>query len=872
MTRRFARSFHSFSFVALFIATFSVLALFATPATGQNPVPLVSQPLVPDATAPGGAGFTLTVNGAGFVSASVVNWNGSPRATTFVSSSQLTAAVQASDVAAASTASVTVVSPNPGGGVSNPVFFPINPPTTSVGFNTTNYAVGDDPLYATAADFRGDGNLDLAVANFDSGDDSSVSVMLGNGDGTFQSPVGYAIGPGPQTPVVGDFNGDGKLDLAVAYGGGGAPVGSSGVAVLLGNGDGTFKPAITYPSGCGVTDGITADFNGDGNLDFLTVNQCASTISILLGNGDGTFQPHVDYSVGSVPTEAATGDFNGDGKLDIAVSNWQSGTVSILLGNGDGTFQPAVTYGTGAAWGSNGVNIADMNGDGILDLVVPNEGPLSVSYNVGWVSVLLGKGDGTFATPVSYPLTGGAIRAEVGDFDQDGKLDVAVVTNSSTLEILLGNGDGTFQKDLSFPTANPWNVVAADFNKDGRLDAAVPATAMSAVSVMLRTPPVQTTPTTTTLVSSENPAPVHRSVIYTVSVASQYSGGATGTVAFQDGGVTVATVGVGDNSAWWAYAYGGGGGTHSITATYSGDANNLGSMSAVLKEKIEGPFGPNGTKTVVTTSGSPSLVGQAVTFTATVTSQKGAIPNGDTVTFFDQGAAIGSGTTAGGVATLTTSSLSAKMHTIEATYAGDQQFRTSSGTVTQVVNKYQTTTTVVSSLNPSVYGQSVTWTATVSTTGPNPPTGTVYFEGHGTATLSGGVASITRTWLNAGAQAITAEYKGDFDSAASTSSALEQVVNPASTATAITSSANPSTLGQNVTFTATVTSSTGAHATGTVTFTAGTTVLGTVPLEGIVATFSTAALPVGSFAITATYNGAPDFTGSSDTLVQSVQP
>jgi hypothetical protein len=261
-----------------------------------------------------------------------------------------------------------------------------------------------------------------------------------------------------------------------------------------------------------------------------------------------------------------------------------------------------------------------------------------------------------------------------------------------------------------------------------------------------------------------------------------------------------------------------------------------------------------------------------VTFTATVTSIDGAIPDGEQVTFDDGSALIGTGTTASGVATFTTSSLPGKTNTIRATYTGDAIFARSIGSVTQVVDKNTTTTALVSSLNPSVYGQSVSWTATVTSTGPNTPTGRVRFVGLGYAALSGGVATFTNAWLNAGTYAITAEYEGDSASAASVSAVLNQVVNPASTTTVITSSADPSTLGQNVTFTATVTSSTGAHPTGTVTFTATGMLLGTVPLEGTVATFSTAALPVASFAIAATYNGATDFTGSSDSLIQSVEP
>ena len=255
----------------------------------------------------------------------------------------------------------------------------------------------------------------------------------------------------------------------------------------------------------------------------------------------------------------------------------------------------------------------------------------------------------------------------------------------------------------------------------------------------------------------------------------------------------MATVGVSGNQASCTTFYSVAG-IHSISATYSGDANDVGSTSAVLTEQARDGRFPS--ETALATSGSPSFVGQPVTLTATVTSIYGAIPDGDSVTFRDDGAVIGTTTTAGGIATFTTSSLTARTHTLKATYAGDEEFAQSSRTTAQVVGKYATTTALVASLNPSVYGQSVTWTATVTSAGPNLPTGSVRFVGLGYATLSGGVATFTKAWLKAGNYAITAEYEGDSASTASASSVLNQVVNPASTTTVITSSADPSTSGK----------------------------------------------------------------------------
>jgi hypothetical protein len=219
-----------------------------------------------------------------------------------------------------------------------------------------------------------------------------------------------------------------------------------------------------------------------------------------------------------------------------------------------------------------------------------------------------------------------------------------------------------------------------------------------------------------------------------------------------------------------------GGGHHSITATYSGDADNTTSTSSTLTEYV----GLAPTQTVLTTSGSPSHIGQPVTFTATVTWTYGTVPNGEMVTFFDGMTSIGTSTTASGVAKFTTSSLTVKTHTIKATYAGDANFKTSSGTVTQVVEKYSTTTTLSSSPNPSKFGQAVTFTANVTSTGPSAPTGRVKFlDGTttlGAATLSSGVAKLTKSKLAVGTHPITAQYQGDAVSAKSTSSVVNQVV------------------------------------------------------------------------------------------------
>jgi hypothetical protein len=339
------------------------------------------------------------------------------------------------------------------------------------------YSVGSTPIAVVAADFNGDGKLDLAVTNgcLDSGCGGSygvVSILLGNGDGTFQAHTEYPLPSRPYTSTstiaVGDFNGDGKLDLAVANG--------AVVSVLFGNGDGTFQTHVDYGAAGGTSSVAVGDFNGDGKPDLAVTG--GGSVSIYLNSGNGTFPTRSDFSAGG---SVAIGDFNKDGKLDlvtlntcVSASNCSIGTstVSILLGNGDGTFQTQVQYPVGAA--ASAVAVGDLNGDGVLDLAVLNSNNDSFSPLPGTVSVLFGNGDGTFQSQQVYPAGLNPIGLVVGDFNGDGALDFAVTSaKDADVGVYLNQGNGAFSQPSLLYGTPAGAAVAGDFNQDNKLDLAV---------------------------------------------------------------------------------------------------------------------------------------------------------------------------------------------------------------------------------------------------------------------------------------------------------------------------------------------------------------------------------------------------------------
>ena len=322
-------------------------------------------------------------------------------------------------------------------------------------FKQTNYTTGANPQTIVVGDFNKDGNLDFAQVNYNGGGSGSVDIYLGDGNGRFQKePNVFATGNGPDALAMADLNGDGNLDLVVG------DDTQAAVSVLLGNGDGTFQAHQNYTAGQFPHWVAVADFNGDKKQDIAVANEGGDTVGVLLNNGDGIFGAMKAFATGKEPYSVAAADINQDGKADLAVTGYYASVISILLGNGDGTFGNHKDQITGTAPAV--VVAGDFNRDRKIDLATAN-------YNngqTGSVSVLLGNGDGSFQGHADYSVGAGPDGLALGNFNGDRFSDLAVANLiGGTMSVLPGNGDGTFGPSKDFSTGKyPLGVAVGQFH------------------------------------------------------------------------------------------------------------------------------------------------------------------------------------------------------------------------------------------------------------------------------------------------------------------------------------------------------------------------------------------------------------------------
>ena len=595
----------------------------------------------------------------------------------------------------------------------------LGPGTRTVNFPMSlTTAVGLCPDSVAVGDWNGDGIPDLATTDQCA---EAVTVLLGNGDGTFTVKSSPAVPESVVGIATGDFNGDGIPDLLVNLGAGNP----GSFMVLLGKGDGTFTAKPYFHAGNDASFPFSfalGDFNADGILDLAIANSGNSTVTVLLGNGDGTFAAKSSTDVGNSPVAITVADFNGDGILDLATANYGGNTVTVLLGNGDGTFSAGSTADVGSEPWS--IVAGDFNGDGIPDLATGNQGDNTVT-------VLLGQGNGTFTT-ASTPNVGSLpISIAVTDLNGDGISDLAVAFQNGAA-VLFSNGNGTFTVQ-AIPTLGslPSSLVVADFNGDGAPDLAANNNDEDAseVTVLLS----QITETATAALSN-------------VSVPSA------------------------------------GGESHQVEASYAGDTNYSSSISSTIPLYAASIATTIALTSNVSTSTAGNTI--TLTAILSPHSSGSLTTDGETVTFYNGGTSIGTATLSAGVATLNLSPIPGT-YTLTASYSGIAPFAGStSASVGLTILQVATTLQLYSSTNPSTQGAPTTLTAVFSPnySGNFQITGeTVTFYNGGTsigsAPLSfGGVATLTVSSLPNGIDTLTASYPGDGIFSPATSNTVSQAV------------------------------------------------------------------------------------------------
>jgi hypothetical protein len=841
-----------------------------TPAASPSQTPPFSLTIL-GANFPANPAVTMTVPGGPSITASSVSVNSTGTQIVALFNSQLPRP-------AVYKVLVSNAVNNPAA-ISNAYYLPVTPSASTVGIaqNSSEFLTGT-PVAIAIADFNNDGNPDVATL---SQNPNTLSILLGNFNGSLNSGSSYPIGNFPTGIVAADFNGDGILDLAVTN------AQDNTIDIFLGNGDGTFRQGSTISDpGTYPTKIVAADFNGDGHLDLALLNVCGpvsvtcypqaapqgpGSVLVLLGNGDGTFSVSSSApSTGNVPSAIAAADINSDGLIDLVVVNQSDNTVSLLMGNGDGTFTPAQsTVPTGNS--PSGIAIADFNRDGELDLAVTNSTDATVSILLNQNCGLPASACTFAAAPIAPAVGTSPIAITAADMNADGFLDLVVANQgSSSITVLLGNGTGAFtavtpQQLANFSTGStPQALALADFSADGRFDIAT-VNASGSYSILTQTPVPQ-------VVLSTNLSSITYGMVptFTATINPPFDPNAqpTGTVTLFDGSNSLGTTSLSGYQANFFISTLSAG-THQLTATYNGDSNFLASTSAPITETV------TQASTTLTLSSSLNGVpfGQSLTLSASFTSHNANAPTG-TVIFFDTSTStsLGTATLANGTASLTLSSLSPGSHAIIGTYSGDANFLgSSSAPFTEAIVQASTTASVATSQSPINLGQTPTFTATVQPSASTAATGQVTFYDNGStvlgiASLTNNSASLQAPVLAVGSHAITTKYAGDTNYTGSTSSPILEQVNTA--ADVVNLSTTPTVYGQAATFTVTVQSvNFPGTPTGTVTFSDGSTILGSGLLSNGSTQFTISTLAVGTHQISASYSGNSNFQAGTSAQV-----
>jgi hypothetical protein len=687
------------------------------------------------------------------------------------------------------------------------------------------------PHALAAADLRSTGHDDLVLAN----QDGSITVLLGDGSGNFRAQSALSVAAGSLSAIAtGDFNGDGKRDLAVAV------AGSNAVAVLLGHGDGSFAPAVSYAVGNGPAALVAADLRSNGVTDLVSVNQTANTFSVLLGNGDGTFHASSEFVSGNTPIGLAAGDFNNDGHADVAIVNNVDATVAVPLGRGDGSFAASRVY--RADLERKAIASGDLNGDGHPDLVVTNFcGSDASCASNGSATVFLATSSGAYEAASSLTLGNGPIAVALADLNGDKKLDLLALNQiDKSMMVMLGNGDGTFgAPQLYSLSASPRALYVGDFNGDGKADLAIAAdcgqstcsqpgsldiwlghgdgSLADSASYTVGYAPVS-------IAAADLRGTGHLDLVVANSCGDSgaCTGDGTGTLLANDGvgrftqmseidlGLAPSSIALGNLS-----------GTGLDLAVAQRSNNQI----AVLHSNGNGTFGAPTTYSVGSAPSALTIAdlnGDGLQDVAVANFQSSTV----SVLYGTGAGTLRSTTTypvsAGPDALVAVTPLSGTMSSL-VTANGDTGSTPMGNGITALGGTGGTTpstTTITSTANTSIVDTQVAIAASVSGTG-GPPTGSVVFaiDASGTGAgpftyladcggaaglpLSGGSVTCNTQLLPAGTDNIQAQYFGDATFATSASSDQGQTISAAGTTTTV-SPTTASTYGQSVTLTATV--------------------------------------------------------------------